>query len=131
LNFLKCEKERASGEKCGMRLKSEIWVKAYLRRCVVAGANGVVARHGDDDAGAIFIKVVRADLKVAVFSPAPAGLEDADIDRRWVKSFSGAFVSEEDAQAMLERQVSFDSDVWIVEIDDREGRHFLGDELME
>ena len=38
-----------------MRLKSEIWVKAYLRRCTVNGAMAVVVRHGDDDAGAIFI----------------------------------------------------------------------------
>ena len=51
-----------------MRLKSEIWVKAYLRRCTVNGASGVVARHGDDDAGAIFIKIMRADLMAAVFS---------------------------------------------------------------
>ena len=49
-----------------MRLKSEIWVKAYLRRCTVNGASGVVARHGDDDAGAIFIKIVRQDFMAAV-----------------------------------------------------------------
>jgi hypothetical protein len=115
-----------------MRLKSEIWVKAYLRRCVVAGANGVVARHGDDDAGAIFIKVLReSDMKVAVFAPAPAGLDDADVDRRWVKSLGGNFVTEAEAEAMLAREARFDSDVWIVEIEDRDGRHFLGDELLE
>lgn len=114
-----------------MRLKSEIWVKAYLRRCTVGGASGVVVRHGDDDAGAIFIKVVRQDQKAAIFSPAPAGLDHADLDRRWVKGLAGAFVPEQDAQALLEREARFDSDVWIVEIEDRDGRHFLGDELME
>jgi hypothetical protein len=114
-----------------MRLKSEIWVKAYLRRCAVHGANGVVARHGDDDAGAIFIKVVREDTKAAVFSPAPAGLAGADFDRRWVKRLSGAFVAEEEVQSLLEREARFDSDIWIVEIEDREGRHFLGDDLMD
>ena len=54
-----------------MRLKSEIWVKAYLRRCAVAGASGVVARHGDDDAGAIFIKVVRQACKSRSFRRRP------------------------------------------------------------
>jgi hypothetical protein len=114
-----------------MRLKSEIWVKAYLRRCTVNGATGVVARHGDDDAGAIFIKIVRADRTAAVFSPAPAGLDDADVDRRWVSRFEKVFVPEAEAEVLLKREASFDSDVWIVEIEDREGRHFLGEELMK
>jgi hypothetical protein len=114
-----------------MRLKSEIWVKAYLRRCAVNGASGVVARHGDDDAGAIFIKIMRSDQMAAVFSPAPAGLDDADLDRRWVSRFNNGFVADTEADALLKREASFDSDVWIVEIEDREGRHFLGDELMD
>ncbi|WP_045836031.1 DUF1491 family protein [Hyphomicrobium sp. 99] len=113
-----------------MRLKSEIWVKAYLRRCQVNGATGVVVRHGDDDAGAIFIKIIRSDQTAAVFSPAPAGLDDADIDRRWVSRFKQGFVAEADAEALLKREAEFDSDIWVIEIEDREGRHFLGDELM-
>jgi len=114
-----------------MRLKSEIWVKAYLRRCAVNGAMGVVVRHGDDDAGAIFIKIARPDGMAAVLAPAPAGLDVADIDRRWVMRFDGAFVPEAEAESVLAKESRFDSDVWIVEIEDREGRHFLGDELME
>jgi len=113
-----------------MRLKTEIWVKAYLRRCQFNGAHGVVVRHGDDDAGAIFIKVVRPDQTAAVFSPAPAGLDHADVDRRWVARFKQDFVPEPDAEKLLKREAEFDSDIWIVEIEDREGRHFLGDELM-
>ncbi len=114
-----------------MRLKSEIWIKAYLRRCVYNGAMGVIARHGDDDAGAIFIKIVRPDKMAAVFSPAPAGLDEADIDRRWVSRFKSEFVPEAEADEMLKREAGFDSDIWVVEIEDREGRHFLGDELMK
>jgi len=115
-----------------MRLKSEIWVKAYLRRCLYNGAMGVIVRHGDDDAGAIFIKVMRGDGMAAVFSPAPAGLDDADVDRRWVTSFKSTFVADEEAEAMLKREAQFDSDIWVVEIEDREGRHFFSDdELMK
>ena len=113
-----------------MRLKSEIWVKAYLRRCTVNGASGVVVRHGDDDAGAIFIKIVRQDFMAAVYAPAPAGLDDANHDRRWVSRFDNGFVPEAEAETLLKREASFDSDLWIVEIEDREGRHFLGDELL-
>lgn len=113
-----------------MRLKSEIWVKAYLRRCAVNGASGVVARHGDDDAGAIFIKVIRQDMLAAVYSPAPAGLDDVDVGRRWVSRFDDGFVPESEAEALLKREANFDRDLWIIEIEDREGRSFLGDELL-
>lgn len=112
-----------------MRLKSEIWVKAYLRRCVVNGAHCAVLRHGDDDAGAIFIKVLRADRCAALFRPAPAGLESADYDRRWVAALGGAFRPESEIDDVLSKEARFDSDLWIVEIEDRDGRHFLGDDL--
>lgn len=114
-----------------MRLKSEIWVKAYLRRCASRGAMAVVVRHGDDDGGAIFIKVLRGDRMAAVFAPAPAGLDDADFDRRWVPALKGAFLAEEDVDRYLAREAEFDSDLWVVEVDDREGRAFLTDELAE
>ena len=51
-----------------MRLKSGIWVAAYIRRCQIEGAQ---------------------------------------------------------AEAYLARQVKFDSDIWIVEVEDRGGRNFL------
>lgn len=114
-----------------MRLKSEIWVKAYLRRCVSRGAMGVVLRHGDDDAGAIHIKVVRGDRMAQVFQPAPAGFEVVAEDRRWVVSFKGEFVSEDDAQRLLDREAEFDSDAWIIEIEDRDGRNFLDDDVID
>lgn len=113
-----------------MRLKAEIWVKAYLRRCAVQGAMGVVARHGDDDAGAIYIKVLRSDGRSALFGPAPAGLTDADFDRRWVPLLNGAFVGEEEIGREMAREMKIDGDLWLVEVEDREGRHFLGDDLL-
>lgn len=113
-----------------MRLKSAIWVKAYVRRCAVNGAIAVVARHGDDDAGAIFIKVMRRDGLSTVFAPAPAGRDDADFDRRWVACFSGRAVSAEEADAHMAREVRFDSDIWVIDVEDMDGRNFLGDDLV-
>lgn len=113
-----------------MRLKAEIWIKAYLRRCTGQGAMGTVLRHGDDDAGAIYIKVLRGDGLSALYGPAPAGIDGADFDRRWVALLKGAFVSEEEIAGHIAREARFDSDLWLVEIEDRDGRHFLGDDLM-
>lgn len=113
-----------------MRLKTEIWVKAYLRRCAVNGAPAVVVRHGDDDAGAVYIKISRLDGYVALFGPAPAGLPGADFDRRWVVCLAGRFVAEDEAASFLAREARIDGDLWIVEVEDRLGRHFLGNDFI-
>ena len=34
-------------------------------------------------------------------------------------------VPEADAEAYLAREIRFDSDIWIVEVEDRAGRHML------
>ncbi|MFN3868785.1 MAG: DUF1491 family protein [Hyphomicrobiaceae bacterium] len=114
-----------------MRLKAEIWVKAYVRRCNGDGANAVVARHGDDDAGAIYIKVTRGDRMAHIYAPAPAGIDEAAGDRRWVSITGKTPMTERDADARLERELRFDSDMWLVEVEDRDGRHFLDDWLLE
>jgi hypothetical protein len=112
-----------------MRLKSEIWVKAYLRRCRVEGAEALLVRRGDEDAGAIYIKVSRLDGTALLFGPAPAGLDEAREDRRWQACLKGEPTAEAEVDAYLQRQVGFDSDIWIVAVEDRAGRHFLDDWL--
>lgn len=112
-----------------MRLKSEIWVKAYLRRCRAEGADALLVRRGDGDAGAIYIKVSRLDGTALLFGPAPAGMDAAREDRRWEPCLKGNAAAERDVDAYLERQADFDSDVWIVVVEDRAGRHFLDDWL--
>ena len=114
-----------------MRIKSEIWVMAYLRRCQVEGAPAVVARRGDENAGAIYICLNRLDGTVKLYGPAPAGLEGGNMERRWVNCLAAGLITEDEAVAYLTRQVKFDPDIWIVEVEDRAGRHFLGDEVAE
>ncbi len=113
-----------------MRLRAEFWVKGYIRLCAVEGASAVVVRHGDDDAGAIFIKVDRLDGTCFVFGPAPAGLDGAESDRRWMALLSPTGIDNEKADAFLAREASFDSDLWLIEVEDRKGRHFLGDSIV-
>ncbi len=40
-------------------------------------------------------------------------------------------VSEGEAQAYLTRQVDFDPDIWILEVEDKKGRHFLDEDAIE
>ena len=117
-----------------MRLKTEIWVKAYLRARSAAGVSAMVVRHGDDDAGAVFIKVATLDGRATLYGPAPSGFEAGqDLgggDRRWVAHLAKPTTTEADVDAYLERQADFDSDLWVIEVEDRAGRHFLDDWLM-
>ncbi|MEX0591348.1 MAG: DUF1491 family protein [Xanthobacteraceae bacterium] len=110
-----------------MRLKSAIWVAAYVRRCHLEGAFAVVRRRGAEEAGAIFVKISRLDGTAALYAPAPqSAFEEARPgDRKFALSSAGGFVPDADVEARLERERKFDTDLWIVEVEDRAGRHFL------
>jgi hypothetical protein len=114
-----------------MRVKSEIWVTAYLRRCQAEAVPVVIVRRGDAAAGAIFISVDRLDGTVCLYGPAPAGLTDGETDRRWVRCLGAGPVGSAEAGVYLARQLEFDPDLWILEVEDRAGRHFLGDDVVE
>ena len=60
-----------------MRLKSALWVAAYLRRCQVEGVSAVVRRRGAEEAGAIFVRIDRLDGTSDLFGPAPQSAFDA------------------------------------------------------
>lgn len=114
-----------------MRLRSDIWVSGYLRRCHVKAVPVFVARRGQAEAGAIYVSVDRLDGTALLLGPAPAGLDGSDTSRRWVALFDGAFVSRADVTAYLSRQASFDPDFWHIEVEDHAGRHFLDGELVD
>jgi hypothetical protein len=111
-----------------MRLKSSIWVSAYMRRCAIEGAFAAVRRRGAEEAGAVFIKVSRLDGTGTLFGPAPQALFDDErpSDRLFtVVIGNDTPVAEADIEARLTREIKFDPDVWILEVEDRAGRSFL------
>ncbi|MGB6349301.1 MAG: DUF1491 family protein [Pseudolabrys sp.] len=115
-----------------MRLKSGIWVSAYLRRCNVEGVFAAVRRRGADEAGAIFIKINRLDGTGLLYGPAPqtAFDEAQPADRMFTAIVGGAApATDADIEARLGREIRFDPDLWIVEIEDRAGRSFLDNVL--
>ncbi|RVU17382.1 DUF1491 family protein [Methylobacterium oryzihabitans] len=107
------------------RLRSDFFVAAHLRRCGVEGVSAVQRRRGAPEAGAIFVKVDRLDGRADLYGPAPQALFDAETsgERRFEAVMREALPP--DVEDRLAREVRFDPDLWIVEIDDREGRHFL------
>jgi len=103
-----------------MMLSTDIWVGALIRRVELGGAFAVVARKGDPRAGAVLVKVLnRGDGTARLLAEATRG----DGDRVWMEP--AASREEGDLDRYIERAVRIDPDVWVVEIEDREGRHFL------
>jgi hypothetical protein len=111
-----------------MRLKSGIWVAAYVRRCHIEGAFAAVRRRGADEAGAIYIKINRLDGTGTLYGPAPqAVFDEAQPSGRIFTVILGrdAPVLEANIEARIVREIGFDPDIWVIEVEDRAGRHFL------
>ena len=110
-----------------MRLKSALWVAAYVRRCHVEGVFAAVRRRGAEEAGAIFVRISRLDGTSDLFGPAPQSAVEATpgVDRRFSASLAQQPAPDADVEAYLGRELKFDPDIWIVEIEDRGGRNFL------
>jgi hypothetical protein len=103
-----------------MALKTAIWVSAHVRRCYVSGLAAVVARHGADEAGAVLVRVIGRDGRAKLFGPAPGPAFD-DIGRRRFRALTAGPADPADVNAQVERQLSFDPDLWIIDIDDDRG----------
>ncbi len=110
-----------------MRLKSAIWVSAYIRRCNVEGAFAAVRRRGAEEAGAIFVKLNRLDGTAELFGPAPQTAFDEahPADRAFSRCLKEQPAPETKIEDRIAREIRFDPDVWIIEVEDRAGRHFL------
>src|SRR3954468_21070360 len=106
-----------------MRLKSAIWVSAYIRRCAVEGVAAMLRRRGAEEAGAIFIKLSWLDGTAELFSPAPQSAFDEARpgERAFARSFGPQPVPEQKVEERLVRELRFDPDAWIIEVEDRAG----------
>lgn len=103
-----------------MRLKSAIWVSAFLRRWQVQGHYGAVIRKGAEEAGAIFVIINHLDGGLHLFGPAPGASHDESGERRWIDE-AGGRADQAAIDAILQRRLKADPDVWVVEIEDRDG----------
>ncbi len=116
-----------------MRLTSDFVVSALVRRVEGEGAYATVARRGDNTAGAIFVLVDGLEGEVALYGPAPPQMDDeplpADAALTGNRLFAVIPLEPEPTRAAadeaLQRQMRFDPDVWVVDIEDRHMRAFV------
>lgn len=101
-----------------MRLTSDFFVSALTRRVFANGDFAAVEKKGHDSAGAIFIRQRLRMGLVNLYGPAPQHLS-ADGFERTERRFELrlAAVEQEVADRLIEREMRFDSDLWLIELE--------------
>lgn len=107
-----------------MRVTSSLWVAAYVRRCYGEGAPATVARRGATEAGAIFVIIDRLGGTADLYGPAPQSSFEARPSERLFERLAENEMLDA-VNGRLEREARFDPDLWIVSVEDRDGRAFL------
>ncbi|MEZ2405189.1 hypothetical protein GGC47_000571 [Bosea sp. OAE752] len=100
------------------RLTSEFWVSAWLRQAAHDGLIAVLRRRGAAEAGAIFVKLDRLDGTAVLYGPAPQTFASDDGVRRFQLLLDADPLTVEDR---VTRELRFDGDLWLVEIENRAG----------
>lgn len=104
------------------RLPTKIWAEALMRRAVNAGASAFVLQSGDAERGDIIVKVATLDREARAYAPGMAlSGERIFIDL----TLQGIGPEEKEVDAYLARAMARDRDLWVIEVEDKAGRHFL------
>ena len=107
-----------------MLLNSDLWVGALIRRAEIGGAFATVVKRGDDRAGTVLVKIWDTSERRARVYTEAVGPEG---ERLWIQPVTSD--SEVELDAYIQRQRGYDPDLWIVEIEDRQGRHFITEKV--
>ena len=101
------------------RLTTDVWVSAYLTRLRLADIPAFVTAKGDPTAGTVMVKLNTLNGQARAFQRSFDLMSGA---RAWVTLAEG---EEAEVDASLAKQRSFDPDLWVIEVEDRQGRHLL------
>lgn len=105
-----------------MRLASGVWVSAYLTRLRLADIPAFVVARGDETAGAVLVKLNTLDGNAKAFQ---RSFDMMTGERTWMVLAEGL---EQDVDVSVAKQRSFDSDLWVIEVEDRQGRTLLDED---
>ena len=107
-----------------IELKSEILINAGIRAAERNFTNAYVSKRGDTEAGAIFVKIDTLDGYAKLFT---RNLKYDLINENDVVEFVNLYPEKKIQNVYVDKRISkemeIDSDCWIVEIEDKEGRN--------
>lgn len=118
--LLNLDNKRKTGDNLIMTpgLKTGFWTAALIRTAEREGAFAAVVKKGDADAGACLVKVRVSGENVTLYNPA----RNLNGERVWIPKGPQDELS---IDQYINRRVDDDPDIWIIEIEDNKGRHFL------
>lgn len=99
-------------------IPTHIWVSALLRRASLGGAFGTIVHRGDADRGDVLVKVMRARGEADLYAPAFNPEGPTEFEQLSAQDEAGV-------DSVIARRRSSDRDLWVVEIEDSQGRNFL------
>lgn len=102
------------------RLTTDLWVSAHVRAANAEGVPMVVTRKGDRTRGTVLLKVNRLDGFAWVLTQIRHRGKLA-----WTRGTGPDPVPEAESDRYIERQLRYDPDLWVIEVEDRHGRHWF------
>jgi hypothetical protein len=106
-----------------MRLRTDIFVSALMRRVFARGDFAAVEARGAEEAGAVFVRQVFRDGAETLYAPAPQSVFDGEDSGRRLFEVRLERVDAAAVGEAIGRERRFDSDLWVVSIETDE----LGD----
>ena len=100
-----------------MRLKAGVFVSALTRRLFAEGNMAAIERRGAEEAGAIFIRIRHRDGSESLAAPAPQTAFDDDHPDERLFELRKSRVAEHEVSELIARELRFDPDIWVVEIE--------------
>lgn len=100
-----------------MRVTTDLWAAALLRRVFNAGGFAAVLKRGAAEAGAAFIIVRNRFGEVMLLGPAPQTSYDSARPDERLFVHVGEGETAEQLDARIEREQRFDPDIWVLEIE--------------
>lgn len=101
------------------RLPTDLWVSAGLRRASDENVPIAVMRRGERQSGTVILKLNQLDRGCRILTQT----RDLDGQLTWFGALDGAAVPDAEAEAYIARAVERDPDIWVIEIEHREGWH--------
>ncbi len=108
------------------RLRVEIWIKAQVRMCDRAMTPAYIRRRGDPDAGAVILRLDRLNGTSEIFVQARTG----EGSRAWTRGAGEGPVLDAEVESYIQRQLKFDPDIWVLEIEDPQARYVLDGQII-
>ncbi len=100
-------------------------MSAYLTRLRLIEIPAFIVQRGDSTAGAVLVKLNTLDGKACCYQ---RSFDLMTGDRKWMVLAEG---DEAEVDLSVSKQCGFDPDLWVIEVEDKQGRHLLDEPGLE